>query len=115
MAKEKIKKKVRIRLSVSLAILTGAFTLGSGFMTLELSKLFPYFSGFPLVVSMILVLTVVSCISGIIFARGVTKPLNEVASFIEDLIPEGKEIEIVAPNEIKLLAYLAKKARSSRK
>jgi len=112
---EKIKKKVRIRLSVSLAILTGAFTLGSGLMTLELSKLFPYFSGFPLVVYMILVLTAISCISAIIFVRGVTKPLNEVASFIGDLILEGKKMEIVAPNEPKLLAYLVKKATSSRK
>ena len=114
--KKEMPLKVRMRLVVSLPIITTSFTLASGFLLLGLLK-----RSFQLrpetmlsTVQWILLLAAVSCISGILLALGITRPLIGMASSIKRLIErEGEKLEISAPNEIRALTSLFDKGMVS--
>jgi len=114
--KKEMPLKVRMRLVVSLPIITTSFTLASGFLLLGLLK-----RSFQLrpetmlsTVQWILLLAAISCISGILLALGITRPLIGMASSIKRLIErEGERLEISAPNEIRALTSLFDKGMVS--
>lgn len=110
-AKGKVSIRVRLRLIVSLPIITTSFTLGSGFMALGFTRTASF--SFLSIAGMILILSFLACITGILLARGITTPLKKVTSFIEGLITE-EGVEITALNEIRSLLFLSEKAMASK-
>jgi len=114
--KKEMPLKVRMRLVVSLPIIITSFTLASGFLVLGLLKRSLQLRPETMlsITQWILLLAVVACISGVLLALGITRPLIAMASSIKKLVErEGEKLEISAQNEIRALTSLFDKGMVS--
>ena len=115
-SKKEIPKKVRFRLLVSIPVILTAFSLSSGFLVMNLVRSTTHIA-FPaknllLIAGAILIMALLACISGIMLAYGITKPLKRLTITAESLISEreDKSAEIKASDEIGILTAVFHKA-----
>lgn len=115
-APKEITKNVRFRLLVSLPVIITAFTLASAFLTMNLIRSaihIPFPAGNLLLIGGgILAIALIACITGIMLAYGITKPLRRLTITAESLISEKEEksAEIKASDEIGILTAVFNKA-----
>ena len=91
-APKEITKNVRFRLLVSLPVIITAFSLASAFLTMNLIRSaihipFPA-SSLLLIAGGILAIALIACLTGIMLAYGITKPLRRLTITAESLISE---------------------------
>ena len=115
-APKEITKNVRFRLLVSLPVIITAFSLASAFLTMNLIRSaihipFPP-SSLLLIAGGILAIALIACLTGIMLAYGITKPLRRLTITAESLISEKEEksAEIKASDEIGILSAVFNKA-----
>lgn len=107
-----IPKRIRFRLLVSIPTIVVTFTIGSGFLVLRFtshqlpSKMALFVAGG------ILVMAALACVSGVMLAYGITRPLKRLAMTAESLIWDGDQdlTEIKAENELGILTAIFNKA-----
>ena len=115
-ARKEIPKNVRFRLLVSLPVILTVFTLASGLLAINIIRSTTSISlptmKLLLTVGGIMAITIIACISGIILAYAITKPLKKLTITAESFISEGenKSAEIKAFDEIGILTAVFHKA-----
>lgn len=101
--------KIRLRLLISIPTIITVFTIGTGFLTINLMKDIPpqtLTSRYSLLMGMvILLIATLAGITGIMVARGITKPMKTLTTRAEELIMEtGEEFSVhTATNEVDAL------------
>jgi len=115
-APKEITRNVRFRLLVALPVIITAFTLVSAFLTMNLIRSaihIPFPAGNLLFIAGgILAMALIACITGIILAYGIIKPLQRLTITAESLISEreDKTTEFKAYDEIGILTAAFNKA-----